>query len=633
MDEIRSLVQSRSRSDLKRFLAENLDDNDNTKRQKPNGTGNGSGTHLDYEAFRHRLQTFRPLMWSSVNPISPVECAINGYYLIAADLVKCAGCGNVAYGKMAAGATSDSKIYERHAENLRKRLKKHAEFCPWAQVSSPPDFGLELDVDNKFDLQKSMEASKVFGERALPVFTTRTKRKIFGEDADELLAFLIEGDVDGVSESAALLAVCGWTVTGSSMVPLMSCSKCRRDCGAWCFRSVADGVNSAGVEIFADSDEEKARETSNGICEEVANEEVNSIVREVVDEADKRRFGAVSNADQEGVGAVSDGGDESLSFKEWIPNPVQVQNEAVKASSQNVEQEQQDVDEDADERRVSDVGDESVDENAATEGEDGDSSENVDSREQSDVEEGKSEEDQSDADVQNPLQLNQEDIETEPENSQQGFDNVERVEEEQEDEEDEDIDSRDSVEDVEEEDDDRSSSSYEEVIDNDVDSEAETECEEESESVVARINPPTESGSDSDSNEVTTGQVNPQSVSNSQDSDVICLSSDDEDANLPGNVDGTYDVDSLDAASHPLKPYFHPIESHLPWCPWAAGFARIVEKMKAEMKKSEAVTENMATSAMSPPEIGRGNNGDGGDRAESPDGEQRLLQVRKLLDA
>ena len=34
-----------------------------------------SKLNLDYKAFQKRLETFQPLMWSSFNPVTPIDCA------------------------------------------------------------------------------------------------------------------------------------------------------------------------------------------------------------------------------------------------------------------------------------------------------------------------------------------------------------------------------------------------------------------------------------------------------------------------------------------------------------------------------------------------------------------------------
>lgn len=247
-----------------------------------------STSPLDRPAFLSRLKTFRSAyLWSPSCPVTPVECARNGWRLRERDLLECVACKALVYGKLASSA--DPVVYRRSAENLRKKLTSaHAKFCIFAGVSTPPSLSDPFsDADDVLaDFLGEVEATlaKVeskFGRLRLPKFSNRSQTRLMSKELLSWLATKVKVRADEVEvRSAILLAICGWKVTGSGgNMSSICCELCNSKKGVWAYCSVLDEAFPS-EEIFKDETDYITEDA----IEEVVSKELDVLAQEVLTE-------------------------------------------------------------------------------------------------------------------------------------------------------------------------------------------------------------------------------------------------------------------------------------------------------------------------------------------------------------
>ena len=581
--------------------------------------------HLDLDSFRRRLKKFKPLTWSSLNPVTPLDCALSGFSLISQDLVKCSSCEVVVYGKIP--VSSDPQVFNKSAQRLRDKLShSHSKFCPWARLKAP-----ETHADLEafpFDEEKMARKSLEFGSKCLPVFTDRTRSKLMQDEGGiKSLALKLQNGNSNYSaietQSAVLLSACGWSIQGSAVVPLITCGICRRECGSWMYRSLDDPepVQGQVQELFPV--EEEAEAAMGAIVKDTLDEIVNEEVQRIVDEAtaDEQDGENQAEAQQE-----HQQGDE-LFDESRCNNQSEVQHE--KADRLMLEKEDADLlpqHEEANEKEAFEaLYYKEENEQVAIQAEEeslqnghGDAggeqelvvqeqpsfqqqqqpfvqSEEIRNDEEHDVAEEEEEEDAADEDEKSlsgdgddEVDANAEtEVEEEEEQNHRGDD--------------------DEVEDVDDEEEDEVDGDYNSDDDDDDEIISEDEDDVASEPQQKRFMGP--------ASKHPKPQTSRADVVDDDDDDdcVVVLSSDDDD--IP-QLDGTYDLD-LDSNPHPLKPYFHPLENHLPWCPWLKPLRHDPDGDPGYLRVIKRINGTNSPQINSP---------------KSPDGEKSLREVRQLLN-
>ncbi|XP_032064148.1 nuclear-interacting partner of ALK isoform X1 [Aythya fuligula] len=216
------------------------------------------------EAYFSRVQTFTPLKWAGKpHELSPLVCARYGWANVECDMLKCSSCQ--AFLCASLQLAFDFAKYKERCSELKKSLSTaHEKFCFWPDNPCPARFALLLVDEPRALLQDFLERFQSLCQLELQLPSLRAEDMKTMSLTEEKIASLLqllreelelkaEGEKAPVklsSEalplhvSACVLALCGWTcgaVSGSSLLSVITCSRCMRKVGLWGFHQLDPG--------------------------------------------------------------------------------------------------------------------------------------------------------------------------------------------------------------------------------------------------------------------------------------------------------------------------------------------------------------------------------------------------------
>ncbi|XP_074840297.1 zinc finger C3HC-type protein 1 [Carettochelys insculpta] len=213
------------------------------------------------EAFFSRVETFTSLKWAGKpHELSPLICAGYGWTNTESDMLKCSSCQ--AFLCASLQLTFDFNKYKERCAELRKALSTaHEKFCFWPDSPCPDRFAVLL-VDEPIALvtdfldrfqslcQLELQLPSLKPEDLKSMTLTEDKISLLLHLIEEELACKTEGektpvklgsDVFQIHVPACILALCGWTyspTSGSTPLPVITCSRCMRKVGLWGFHQI-----------------------------------------------------------------------------------------------------------------------------------------------------------------------------------------------------------------------------------------------------------------------------------------------------------------------------------------------------------------------------------------------------------
>uniref|UniRef100_A0A8C8SL41 Zinc finger C3HC-type containing 1 n=1 Tax=Pelusios castaneus TaxID=367368 RepID=A0A8C8SL41_9SAUR len=217
------------------------------------------------DAFFSRVETFTSLKWAGKpHELSPLICAKYGWTNVESDMLKCSSCQ--AFLCASLQLAFDFKKYKERCGELKKALcTAHEKFCFWPDSPCPDRFAVLL-VDEPIALVHDFLdrfQSLCQLELQLPSLKPEDlKNMSLTEDKISLLLHLIEEELECKTEGAktpvnlgsdilqvhvpaCILALCGWAYSptaGSTLLPVITCTRCMRKVGLWGFHQVESSM-------------------------------------------------------------------------------------------------------------------------------------------------------------------------------------------------------------------------------------------------------------------------------------------------------------------------------------------------------------------------------------------------------
>ncbi|XP_059090273.1 serine-aspartate repeat-containing protein F-like [Tigriopus californicus] len=237
----------------------------------------------DLKAFRRRLKTFTPKLWSSVNPVSPLICAQKGWEVSERDLLKCLVCRSHVFAKLPSSA--EPHVFQKSVTSLLDKLTSaHHKYCPWATVSVPRSYLDPFQPQQELlgDVVQLIQSNSTGKHREiLPLFSSRTRNHLVPGELIDWLALKADiASIDSVQKtSAVVLSLMGWQIVESSRVFVYHCHLCQRKCGSWLYCALGEELDPL-EELFPDESEVIHAEITNEVLVSLTSQSVQDVLKE-----------------------------------------------------------------------------------------------------------------------------------------------------------------------------------------------------------------------------------------------------------------------------------------------------------------------------------------------------------------